>query len=198
MFKTSRKVILLSGIIGLTGSVIAGHGLYLSAKATFAQYLLEAAWEDSLNKGRAMAPWPWADTKPLARIEFVRQNQTFIIMEGSSGRTLAFAPGHLTGSSLPGSGGHTIISAHRDTHFCVLEHAAIEDVLILETLDKSKQYYQITKINIVDTRIEQLLLEPEKNLLTLITCYPFDAIEAGSPYRYRVDAVAIRTPSKLL
>jgi len=198
MFNTSRKVILLSTIIGLTGGAIAGHGFYLSAKASFAQYLLEAAWVESVHEGRAIAPWPWADTKPLARIEFKQQNQTFIIMEGSSGRTLAFAPGHLTGSSLPGRGGHTIISAHRDTHFGVLEKSTVDDILTLETLDKRKHYYQIRAINIVDTRNEQLILEPEKDLLTLITCYPFDAIEAGSPFRYRVDAVAIEYPVKSL
>lgn len=198
MFKTSKKVILLSTIIGLTGGAVASHGVYLSAKASFAQYLLEAAWDESVNDGRAIAPWPWADTKPLARIEFKQQNQTFIIMEGSSGRTLAFAPGHLTGSSLPGSGGHTIISAHRDTHFSVLEKSAIDDILTLETLDNHKHYYQIRAINIVDTRSEQLILEPEKGLLTLITCYPFNAIDAGSPFRYRVDAVPIDNAVKLL
>ncbi|MCP3675571.1 MAG: class GN sortase [Gammaproteobacteria bacterium] len=198
MLKASRKAILLSTIIGLTGGAVTGHGIYLSAKASFSQYLLEAAWEESVKEGHAIAPWPWADTKPLARIEFKQQKQTFIIMEGSSGRTLAFAPGHLTGSSLPGRGGHTIISAHRDTHFSVLEKSAISDVLILETLDNRKHFYQISAINIIDTRSEHLILEPEKGLLTLITCYPFDAIHAGSPFRYRVDAILINNPVKPL
>ena len=191
MIKVSRKVILLSSILALTGAVIAGHGIYLSAKASFAQYLLQQAWSDSIKEGQGVVPWPWADTKPLARIDFVQQEQTFIIMEGSSGRTLAFAPGHLTGSALPGRAGHTIISAHRDTHFSLLEKSKLNDVLILQTLDKTKYYYEIKAISIIDTRSEPLILEPEKGLLTLITCYPFDAIDAGSPFRYRVDAKSV-------
>lgn len=190
MIKASRKVMLLSSILGLTGGVIAGNGIYLSAKASFAQYLLEKSWSESIKEGQGVVPWPWADTKPLARIEFVQQDQTFIVMEGSSGRTLAFAPGHLTGSALPGRGGHTIISAHRDTHFSLLEKSKLNDVLVLQTLDKAKFYYEIQDISIVDTRSEPLILEPEKGLLTLITCYPFDAIDAGSPFRYRVDALS--------
>ena len=103
----------------------------------------------------------------------MRQNQTFIIMGGSSGRTLAFAPGHLTGSALPGRAGHTIISAHRDTHFSVLERLSVKDILIMETLENKKIYYRVKTINIIDTNLEPLVLEPEKSLLTLITCYPF-------------------------
>ena len=191
MFKASKKIILLSGLLGLTGGLIAGHGIYLTVKASFAQYLLQQAWEKSQLQGYSVTPWPWADTRPIAQLNFVLQNQSFIIMEGSSGRTLAFAPGHLTGSAVPGSPGHTIISAHRDTHFNILEKLQLQDTLTLETIDKRKIYYKINSIYIVDSRSDPLFLEPEKGLLTLITCYPFDAIEAGSPYRYRVDAVPI-------
>ena len=188
--------------MGLTGGVIAGQGIYLKAKATVAQYLLEVAWNESIKTGRGVAPWSWADTKPLARLVFSNQNKTFIILEGSSGRTLAFAPGHLTGSNLPASSlplgkGHIIISGHRDTHFSLLEQSTIEDVLMLESIDKTKRYYQIKTIKIVDSRIEPLILEPGKGLLTLITCYPFDAVTAGSPFRYRIDAVSISVPNNI-
>ena len=112
-------------------------------------------------------------------------------MEGSSGRTLAFAPGHLTGTAIPGRFGHTIISAHRDTHFGILDDLMVKDIITLETIDNYKHHYQIMAIKIVDSRTEPLVLEPDKGLLTLLTCYPFDAIEAGSPYRYRVDALPL-------
>jgi len=188
MTRASKKIILLSSLLGLTGGFLAGHGIYLSAKASFAQYLLEQAWNASKYEGYGVAPWPWADTKPLARLEFIKQNQSFIVMEGSSGRTLAFAPGHLSGSALPGKPGHTIISGHRDTHFSILNNLNLTDSVVIETIDNNKHFYKIKAINIVDTRITPLILEPEKGLLTLITCYPFDAISSGSPYRYRVDA----------
>jgi sortase A len=202
MIKLSRNVILLVSLMGLSGGVIAGQGVYLKAKATVAQYLLESAWEESIKIGRGVVPWSWADTKPLARLVFSSQKKTFIILEGSSGRTLAFAPGHLTGStsptsSLPLGKGHIIISGHRDTHFSLLEQSAIEDVLMLESIDKTKRYYQIQSIKVIDTRKELLILEPGKGLLTLITCYPFDAVTAGSPFRYRIDAVTIPDPNSI-
>ncbi|RLA02798.1 MAG: hypothetical protein DRQ47_06305, partial [Gammaproteobacteria bacterium] len=85
--------------------------------------------------------------------------------------------------------GHTIISAHRDTHFAILEQVQKEDILTIETISNKKIYYKINAIRIVDTRSEPLVLEQENGLLTLITCYPFNAINGGSPLRYRVDAV---------
>ena len=193
MIKKAKPMIIFSTLLGLSGGLIAGHGIYLAVKAKFAQYLLEQAWLESKQLGQAVAPWPWADTKPLARLEFIQRNQNFIIMEGSSGRTLAFAPGHLSGSALPGKPGHTIISAHRDTHFSFLEKLTLDDLLTLETLDNKKHYYKINAIYIVNIRNEPLVLQPEKGLLTLITCYPFDAIDAGSPFRYRVDAISVHS-----
>jgi len=191
MHKSDRAkfILILSILSGVIGSTYAGHGLYLNIKAHLAQYLLQQAWDESKHKGYGVHPWPWADTKPLARLEFVQQGLSYIVLEGSSGRSLAFAPGHLSGSALPGESGHIIISAHRDTHFRILEHFNKNTLLALESISGMKQYYKVHNISIIDSRNEPLLLEPEKGLLTLITCYPFDAISAGSPYRYRIDAI---------
>ena len=176
-------------IFGFIGFIITIQSLYLPLKAELAQHLLERSWNIAITQNRIIPPWPWADTKPLGRITFLQQQQSFIIMSGSSGRTLAFAPGHLSGSALPGDAGHTIISAHRDTHFRVLETIKINDIISVETVDNEKLLYEISAINIVDIRNEPLILEPDKSLLTLVTCYPFDALSAGSPFRYRVDAL---------
>lgn len=181
----------LMGIMGIVGVWLSAQGVYLNVKAQLAQYLLERAWQQSIEAKHPQPPWPWADTWPIAKIEFVKQRQSYIIMQGSSGRTLAFAPGHLTGSALPGGLGHSIISAHRDTHFAILEAVNIDDILIIYTRDNQSYSYQIQSIRIIDSRSEPLRLEPERRLLTLITCYPFDSINAGSPFRYRVDAVPL-------
>ena len=188
MSVSSKQKVILVAIIGILGGVISIDALYMTAKAQLAQHLLEQAWKKSSQEGNAIAPWPWADTKPIAKIRFVAQQQSYIVMQGSSGRTLAFAPGHLSGSTMPGEVGHTIISAHRDTHFSVLERVKIDDLLTVETINNELHSYKIQSISIVDSRTEPLYLEPDKGLLTLITCYPFDALTAGSPYRYRVDA----------
>lgn len=178
-------------ILGLMGLILSSEATYIAIKAEVAQVLLEQSWQATRNQGTPVPPWPWADTSALAKLEFIRQQQTHIILSGSSGRTLAFAPGHLTGSSKPGEDGHIIISAHRDTHFKVLEQVQIGDRLQMETQGGLHQNYRVTETYIVDSRYEPLILDSDSNKLTLITCFPFDALEAGSPYRYRVDAIQI-------
>jgi len=189
MSKLSINIIVLTILMGIAGSITFGHGIYMRVKADFAQYLLLQAWNESKRLGKPVKPWPWADTRALAKLEFPRQNKSFIIMEGSSGRTLAFAPGHLTGSTLPGDKGHTIISAHRDTHFSVLEDLIANDILTVETIDNRLIIYKVIGSDIVDSSQQSLILQPEAGLMSLITCYPFNALEAGGPLRFRLDAV---------
>ncbi len=196
-YKKSTVTLIISVIIAIAGISFAGQGVYLSMKATLAQYLLQEAWIESKHKGQGVPPWPWADTKPLARLDFIQQGLSYIVLEGTSGRSLAFAPGHLTGSALPGTQGHTIISAHRDTHFSTLQKFTENTVFVLEDISNKKHHYQVQEISIIDSRITPLILQPEKGLLTLLTCYPFDAISAGSPYRYKVDAIPIPAFSKI-
>ncbi|RLA04209.1 MAG: class GN sortase, partial [Gammaproteobacteria bacterium] len=93
LFKKSNKILLAALVSGSMGFMVAGQGVYMAAKASFAQYLMEQAWLESSRQGISISPWPWADTKPMARINFIKQKQSLIVMEGSSGRTLAFAPG---------------------------------------------------------------------------------------------------------
>ena len=42
--------------------------------------------------------------------------------------------------------------------------------------------------DVVDSRKGSLVLDTEAAMLTLVTCYPFDAREAGGPLRYIVTA----------
>jgi sortase A len=43
-------------------------------------------------------------------------------------------------------------------------------------------------IDVVDSRRSSLLLDTEQSVLSLVTCYPFDAPEPGGPMRYVVTA----------
>src|SRR5690606_40259958 len=106
----------------VTGLWQLGTGLYLHAKAWVAQALIARAWQQNRSEGRALArPWAWADTTAVARITFVGQARSMIVLAGDSGRVLAFGPGHRTGTTLPGEAGNSVISGHRDTHFRILE-----------------------------------------------------------------------------
>ena len=60
------------------------------------------------------------------------------------------------------------------------------------------QNYQLTSLQVVDSRHQPLIL-PSIDQLLLITCYPFDAILPGGPMRYVVQAERlIDTPQNQL
>ena len=99
-----------------------GQGAYIPAKAWVAQELMQRAWRRAGSGEEHAAPWPWADTWPVARLSAKGGDINLIILEGGSGRTLAFAPGHLSASVLPGETGNSIIAGHRDTHFQFLQY----------------------------------------------------------------------------
>ena len=87
------------------GSGTLGQGLWIYAKAQVAQYLLKQAWATTLQEHRPTPPWPWEDTWPIAQLLVPRLAVDQIVLSGTSGRTLAFGPGHVSESSQPGESG---------------------------------------------------------------------------------------------
>lgn len=163
-----------------------GQGAYIPAKAWFAQELMLRAWDRAAAGQANPAPWPWADTWPVARLLARSGDVDLIVLAGGSGRTLAFGPGHLSASALPGRRGNSVIAGHRDTHFRFLQHLALGEQLQVETADGFEYNYTVVDIDIVDSRRNGLLLDTDGSMLSLVTCYPFDAIEPGGPLRYVV------------
>ena len=183
--KRILKVILL--VLPLCGLWFIGQGSYIHAKAVLAQLLLETAWSETLDGQTEAKPWPWADTWPIARLSAHAYGISHIVLAGASGSSLAFGPGHLFGSAKPGTKGNIIISGHRDTHFSFLVKLKEGDHLELQSKDKTS-VYQVSNIQIIDkTKIDSIPVD-SKNKLILITCYPFDAIQAGGPLRYMITA----------
>lgn len=165
-----------------------GQGAYIPAKAWLAQELMQRAWTRAASGAEKPVPWPWADTWPVARLLAKSGNVDLIVLEGGSGRTLAFGPGHLSASSLPGQPGNVVIAGHRDTHFSFLRDTEIGELLTVETVDGHKHLYQVIGIDVVDSRRGSLVLDTEQPVLSLVTCYPFDARVAGGPLRFVVTA----------
>ena len=166
-----------------------GQGAYIHAKALLAQQLLERAWGRIVAGETEARPWPWADTWPLARLE-TPGGESMIVLAGASGRTLAFGPGHVTGTALPGRPGHSLVSGHRDTHFRFLRDLRVGDPLWAQTPEGLRRRYRVTELGVVDTRRARVLDDPVTERLTLVTCYPFDAAQPGGPLRYVVSSVA--------
>ena len=165
-----------------------GDAAYIHAKAALAQRLLEHSWRLSLRGASAPRPWPWADTWPVARLRVARLEVDEIVLAGSSGRTLAFAPAHLDGSALPGNEGLSVIAGHRDTHFKFLRKLVPGDELWIDRPDGTSVRYRVSNLSVIDARTDRVALDSPANALELVTCYPFDAVVAGGPLRYRVFA----------
>lgn len=177
-------------LLGIGGWQLAS-GLWLYAKAGLAQVLIDQAWQRNRAAGHTQArPWRWADTTPVARLVFVRQAESFVVLSGESGRVLAFGPGHRPDSPLPGGAGNSVISGHRDTHFRVLRHLRAGDQIEVEALDGRLRRYRVADTQIVDHRDLHVLADRGIDELTLVTCWPFDAIAPGGPLRYVVKATA--------
>ena len=165
-----------------------GRGAYIPAKAWVAQELMQRAWRRAEAGDREPPPWPWADTWPVARLTAPGGVLQLIVLEGGSGRTLAFGPGHLSVSVLPGERGNSIIAGHRDTHFRFLEHVRKGESLSVDMPDGRGHLFRVVDIDVVDSRRGSILLDTDTPMLSLVTCYPFNARDSGGPMRYVVTA----------
>lgn len=166
----------------------AGEAAYIHAKAWVAQRLIAVAWDRSLATGAAVKPWPWADTFPVARLEAPRQGMALMVLAGTSGRTLAFGPGHIDGTPLPGDPGNAVVSGHRDTHFSFLRELRSGDTLVVHSASGRIVRYVVSGIEVVRNKDVRVLLDTGDDRLTLVTCYPFDSVVPGGSLRYVVVA----------
>lgn len=168
-------------------ALLLGQAGYLQAKAVLAQVLLEHAWQRSYAGRTATRPWPWADTRPVARLQVAALDVDLIVLAGDSGRTLAFGPAWNEASALPGHAGTSIISGHRDTHFAFLRRLQAGDRIGIEQAGAQLRY-RVSGTRVVDARRTRLSVGDDGERLLLVTCWPFDAWVAGGPLRYVVEA----------
>jgi sortase A len=175
-------------VLLLTGLWQAGQGVWIHAKAQLAQMLLQRAWTRTLAGERDVTPWPWADTWPVARLRVPAHGVDLIVLDGVSGRTLAFGPGHASGSPVPGAAGTAIISGHRDTHFRFLAALKPGDDVIVESAGRPAARFRVVQSAVVDARAA-VIRAADGPALALLTCYPFDAVRAGGPLRWVVTAL---------
>ena len=176
--------LLLAGI-GVWQVASAG---WIHAKAIVAQKLIAHAWAQSQEGGLPRRPWPSADTRPIARLTVPARAVDVYVLEGASGRSLAFGPGHISGTAMPGSWGNAVIVAHRDTHFRFLRDLALGEEIVVERAPSAVSRYRVREVTIVDKGETRLLDPADSAQLTLITCYPFDAVQPGTALRYVVIA----------
>jgi len=174
-------------LLALGGWQLASAG-WIHAKAHLAQHLIASAWTGARDGGPARRPWPWADMRPVARLTVPARGVELYVLDNASPRALAFGPAHVGGTAAPGSWGNAVIVAHRDTHFAFLRRLAIDDEIDVEGARGTLARYRVRDVSVVDRGESRVLDASDSAQLTLITCYPFDAIRPGTPLRYVVIA----------
>ncbi len=187
-----RLLAVLGTLCALVALWHGGQAAYVHAKAALGQALLMHAWQASRERGDAVKPWPWADTHPVARLRVPAHGVDLLVLSGANGRTLAWGPGHVEGTATPGARGNAIVTGHRDTHFTFLRHVQPGDRLVVEAADGTTRRYRVERSLVAERSSLALPADERATTLALVTCYPFDAIDPGTPLRYAVIARAER------
>lgn len=170
----------------LAGAGFLADGLWIKGKAVVAQVLLNQAFLSP--EAGPQKPWAWADIRPIARVVAPRLKQSNVVLDATSGEALAFGPGHLPGTPLPGERGTSVISAHRDTHFAWLGDLQNGDLVTVERRDGSKIHYTIRRAWIARFDAPGINADSDEHLIALTTCWPLDGSSRG-PLRYVVEGV---------
>ena len=123
---------------------------------------------------------------PLARIEISSIGLAAMIMEGTDGKTLRRAVGHIPGTPLPGQQGNVVITGHRDTFFRGLRNIHKDDEITLRTLNGTYRY-RVDSTQVVEPEDIAMLDHSDDAILTLVTCYPFYFV-GPAPKRFIVRA----------
>jgi len=115
----------------------------------------------------------------IDRIEIPRLGVSVVVVEGTGKPTLRRAAGHIEGTALPGQLGDVGIAAHRDTFFRPLRNIQDEDIITLVTV-RGEYRYHVVSTKIVSPSDVAVLNSDGHEILTLVTCYPFNFIGAAA------------------
>ena len=94
-------------------------------------------------------------------------------------------------TAAPGRRGNTVIAGHRDTSFAFLEELQAGDEVRLEDLGGRESRYVVRSARILDRAETEVMAAGDRDLLTLVTCWPFTAVVPGGRERYVVQAERI-------
>lgn len=181
---------ILALVLLIAGGWQAGRGAWLQAKAWLAHGLIAQAWSRTLQGEAAAKPWSWADTWPVAKLSVPRLGVDRYVLAGADGQSMAFGPGHVRGTARPGGPGNSVMGGHRDTHLAFLKRVRVGDAMVVERADGARVSYRVVAADVLDRRDTWVAQQEGPTRLTLVTCYPFDALGGDGPLRYVVVAVA--------
>ena len=119
------------------------------------------------------------DTEGLmARVKIPAINVDLPIYHGTSETVLEHGVGHLEGTALPvgGPSTHSVLTGHRGLAtselFTNLDRVAVGDTFTIEVFGDVLSYRVVETLVVDPEDTESLLIQPGKDLLTLVTCTP--------------------------
>jgi sortase A len=183
VLRWSGNVFLIIGLLALSyvGFALLDARLYQAEQAR----RFERALKET-NLARAESPAiAVSEGSTLGRIEISSVGLTAMILEGTDEGTLRRAVGHIRGTPLPGQQGNVALAGHRDTFFRGLRKIRVNDEITLTTLSGSYRY-RVDSTKVVKPE-ETEALEDDGDILTLVTCYPFNFV-GSAPRRFIVRA----------
>jgi sortase A len=181
VLRWSRNVFLIIGLLALSyvGFALLDARLYQAEQAR----RFERALKET-NLARAESPAiAVSEGSTLGRIEISSIGLTAMILEGTEEGTLQRAVGHIRGTPLPGQQGNVALAGHRDTFFRGLRKIRVNDEITLTTLSGAYRY-RVDSTKMVKPE-ETEVLEDDGDILTLVTCYPFNFV-GSAPRRFIV------------
>lgn len=171
--------------VAIMGAGVAMDGLWMPAKAALGQFLLERSWR---NGGGA--PWPGADIRPIARLSAPSLGESAYVLDSASGKAMAWGPGHVQGTVLPGDPGLSAIGGHRDSHLAFLGDLGPGAPVEIDRPGLEPARFSVTRAEVVDSRTWRYPAQRDgRPRLALTTCWPLDAQTPG-PMRLVVYAEA--------
>jgi sortase A len=173
--------------LAAVGVLQVAAATWIHAKALVAQHLIASAWSQA-GGAPAARPWPWADMRPVARLTVPSHRVDLYVLDDASRRSLAFGPALVSGTAPPASAGNTVIVAHRDTHFRFLKDLVVDEEIDLDAGRGARARYRVRDVEVVDRDDTEVMDAAGGARLTLITCFPFDALRPGTRLRYVVTA----------
>ena len=154
----------------IVGAILLLYVTFEYGSMFYQQRQLSARWERQ-NSPAIAAPKAQDPREQVTRLSIPSIDMDAIVVEGTTNRQLAIAPGHMTDTPAPGENGNSVITAHRDTFFRHIYELNKGDEIVVRRGGKSFQYVVDRKYVVKPSDVS--VLRPTTDArLTLITCYP--------------------------
>ncbi len=160
----------------ILGLIVGAVSLSHPVKAVLGQWLLQRAFAAG-----GAEPWPGADMQPVGRLSIERLKVALIVMDRASGKGMAWGPGFVAGTGMPGRKGLSVIAGHRDSHMAFLGKVRTGDVVKFTNVNGQETEYRVSGAMVVDSpRWSPHVDREAQSALYMLTCWPLDGQKTTS------------------